>query len=148
VDNNPRSPVFDPQLDTSHELASSRLTAVPVEAIGWHQRLVVNPVVAILCSLAAVALVQHALRTRNVLLFCTAVGVLFLSLLLIQFHCRDCGASGWYLLAGKHACAAVGTRWRQNVSASGLSARTQLLIWAYIMVFGLLGYAVYMLSRM
>jgi len=140
--------VYDPQLDTSHELSTSRLAAVPVEAIGWHQRLVVNPLVAILCNLAGVALIQHALRTRNVVLFCSAVGVVFLSLLLIQFHCRDCGATGWYLYAGKHVCAAVVARWRQNLSASGLTARTQLLIWAYVMVFGLLGYAVFMLSRM
>lgn len=120
---------------------------MPIEAAAWHQRLIVNPLVAILCSLAGVALIQHALRTRNAFLFCSAVGVLFLSLLLIQFHCRDCGATGWYLHAGKHVCAAVATRWRQNLSASGLTARTQLLIWSYIMVFGLLMYVVFTLSR-
>jgi hypothetical protein len=141
--------VFDPQIDTPDELSSSRVLAVPVEAVGWHQRLVVNPLVAILCSLAGVALIQHALRTRNVFLFCAAVAVLFLSFLLIQFHCRDCGATGWYLHAGHHACAAVVARWRQNVSArAGLRARTQLLIWVYVLVFGLLGYAVFKFSRM
>lgn len=149
VDNNPRSPLFDPQLDTSHELSTSRLPALPIEAIGEHQRLVVNPLVAILCSLAGVALIQHALRTRNVVLFGIGVGVLFLSLLLIQFHCRDCGATGWYLHASRHACASVVARWRQNVVArSGLRARTQLLIWSYVMVFSLLGYVVFTLSRM
>lgn len=149
VDNNPRSPLFDPQLDTSHELSTSRLPALPIEAIGEHQRLVVNPLVAILCSLAGVALIQHALRTRNVVLFGIGVGVLFLSLLLIQFHCRDCGATGWYLHASRHACASVVARWRQNVVArSGLRARTQLLIWSYVMIFSLLGYVVFTLSRM
>ncbi|MGZ3433440.1 MAG: hypothetical protein ACXWN0_17105 [Isosphaeraceae bacterium] len=149
VDNDPRSPVYDPQLDASHKLSTSRLPAVPIEAIGWHQRLVVNPLVAILSTLAGVALIQHALLTRNVVLFCTAVGVLFLSLLLIQFHCRDCGTTGWYLHSSRHACAAVVARWRQNVLArSGLRARTQLLIWSYVMVFSLLGYAVFTLSRM
>ena len=150
VDNDPRSPLFDPQLDTSHQLSTSRLPAVLlIEAIGWHQRLVVNPLVAILSSLAGVALIQHALRTRNLALFGTGVGVLFLSLLLIQFHCRDCGATGWYLHASRHACAAVVARWRQNVLArAGWSARTQLLVWSYVMVFGLLGYAVFTLSRM
>ncbi len=148
VDNDPRLPVNDPQIDTPHELSTSRLPAVPMEAIGWHQRLVVNPLLAILCSLAGIALIQHALRTRNVFLFGSAVTVLLLSLLLIQFHCRDCGATGWCLHASKHACAAVVARWRQNVSArSGLTARTQLLIWAYVMVFGLVGYVVLMLSR-
>jgi hypothetical protein len=149
VDNDPRSPLFDPQFDTAHELSTSRLPALPIEAIGEHQRLVVNPLVGILCSLAGVALIQHALRTRNVVLFGTAVGVLFLSLLLIQYHCRDCGATGWYLHAGNHACAGVVARWRQKLSArSGLRARTQLLIWTYVMVFSLLGYAVFALSRM
>ena len=108
----------------------------------------VDPLVAILCSLAGVALIQHALRTRNVALFCSGVGVLCLSFLLIQFHCRDCGATGWYLHAGRHACAAVVSRWRQNVLArAGLRPRTQLLIWAYVMVFSLLGYVVFMFSR-
>ena len=149
MDNDPRSPLYDPQLDTSHELSSSRLLAVSIEAVGWHQRLVVNPLVAILSGLGGIALIQHALRTRNVVLFGAAVGVLFLSLLLIQYHCRDCGATGWYLHAGNHACAAVVARWRRNLSArSGLRARTQLLIWTYVMVFGLLGYAVFSLSRM
>ncbi len=114
MDNDPRSPLYDPQLDTSHVTLHVATSRLPIEAIGWHQRLVVNPLVAILCSLAGVALIQHALRTRNVVLFGTAVGVLFLSLLLIQFHCRDCGATGWYLHAGNHACAAVVARWRQN----------------------------------
>ena len=149
MDNDPRSPLFDPQLDTSHELSSSRPAVLPIEAIGEHQRLVVNPLVAILSSLAGVALIQHALRIRNLALFGTGVGVLFLSLPLIQFHCRDCGATGWYLHASRHACAAVVARWRQNVPAgSGLRARTQLLIWTYVMVFSLLGYAVFALSRM
>lgn len=148
MDNDPRPPLSEPQLDMSYEIPSSRLPAMPIEAAGWHQRLVVNPSVAILCTLAGVALIQHALRTRNVFLFCAAVGVLFLSLLLIQFHCRDCGATGWYLHAGKHACPAVVTRWRQNLSASGLRVRTQLLIWAYAVAFGLIGYVVFALSRM
>jgi hypothetical protein len=149
VNNDPRSPLFDPQLDTSHELSSSRPAVLPIEAIGEHQRLVVNPLVAILSSLAGVALIQHALRTRNLALFGTGVGVLLLSLLLIQFHCRDCGATGWYLHASRHACAAVVARWRQNVLArSGLRAGTQLLIWTYVMFFSLLGYAVLALSRM
>jgi hypothetical protein len=148
VDNDPRTPLFDPELDTSHELSASRLPALPIEVIGEHQRLVVNPLVAILCGLGGVVLIQHALRTRNVLLFGTAVGVLFLSFLLIQFHCRDCGATGWYLHAGRHACAAVVARWRQNASArSGLRSRTQLLIWVYVMVLSLLGYAVCTLSQ-
>jgi hypothetical protein len=148
VDNDPRSPLFDPELDTSHELSTSRLPALPIEAIGEHQRLVVNPLVAILCGLAGVALIQHALRTRNAVLFGTAVGVLFLSFLLIQFHCRDCGATGWYLHAGRHACAAVVARWRQCVSArSGLRAGTQLLIWVYVLVAGGLAYAVLAFAR-
>lgn len=148
MDNDPRTPLFDPELDTSHELSASRLPALPIEVIGEHQRLLVNPLVAILCGLGGVALIQHALRTRNVVLFGTAVGVLFLSFLLIQFHCRDCGATGWYLHAGRHACAAVVARWRQNVSArSGLRSRTQLIIWVYVLVAGGLTYAVLAFAR-
>ncbi len=120
----------------------------PIEAVREHQRLVINPLVAILCGLAGVALIQHALRTRNVFLFGTAVGVLFLSLLLIQFHCRDCGATGWYLYANRHACPLILDRCRRNVSTpTGVRARTQLLIWSYVIIFALVGYLVLTVSR-
>ncbi len=115
VDNDPGSRVYDPLLDTSLDLTRSRQAAVPIEFVGQHQRLVVNPLVAFLCGLSAALLIRHALHTRNVMLFCAGVGVLFLSFLLIQFHCRDCGSTGWYLHASRHACAAVVARWRQNM---------------------------------
>ena len=80
---------------------------------------------------------RHALHTRNVLLFCAGMGVLFLSFLLIQFHCRDCGSTGWYLHAHRHACAAVVARWRQDaLPRFSLTARTQLLIWSYALASG------------
>jgi hypothetical protein len=148
VDYDSRTPLFDPQHDASEALSSSRLAGIPVEAVGDCQRIVVNPLVAIVCCMSGVALVQHALRTRNLILFCSALGVLFLSLLLIQFHCRDCGTTGWYLHASKHACNMVVSRWRQNLSATGLRARTQLLIWTYVVAFGVLGYLVFALARM
>lgn len=140
--------MHDPLLDTSLEQTRSR-QAVPIEFVGQYQRLVVNPLVAFLCGLSAAILIRHALHTRNVLLFCAGLGVLFLSFLLIQFHCRDCGTTGWYLHASRHACAAVVARWRQNTLLRyGLTARRQLHIWSYILVFGILGYAVFLLSRM
>jgi hypothetical protein len=121
----------------------------PKEAVREQQRVVVNPLAAILCCWAGVVLIQHSLRTHNVFLFSAGVGVLFLSVLLIQFHCRDCGATGWYLHASRHACAAVLARWRCNVPGpSGVRARTQLLIWSYVLIFTLLAYLVFLATRM
>ncbi len=149
MDNDTSSSVYDPVLDTSLELTRSRQPAVPVEFVGQHQQLVVNPLVAMLSGVSAAVLIRHGLHTRNVLLFCAGLGVLFLSFLLIQFHCRDCGSTGWYLHASRHACAAVVARWRQNVVPRySLTAKRQLHIWSYALVFGLLGYAVFLLSRM
>ena len=88
----------------------------------------------------AIALIYHALCTRNVGLFLAALGLLLLGFLLFQYHCLDCGSTGWYLHAKGHACGPVVDRCaRRGPAARGLSARTQRLIWVYILVAAVLG---------
>jgi hypothetical protein len=144
VDDDSRSPLFDPDLDTPRR----SLPPLPVEAIGDYQRLVVNPLLAILGWLLAVGLIRRALWSRNIVLFGVAIHLLFWPFLLIQFHCLDCGTTGWYLQSRRHACAAVVARCGRRVfPRRGLRARTQLLIWAYVLVAGGLAFAIFALAR-
>jgi hypothetical protein len=145
VDRNLTSPVFDPDQDIP------RRAAVPLtlEQIRGNQRLVVNPILAILATLLAVGLIYQSIRTRNVMVFGAACGLLFCALPLFQFHCLDCGAVGWYLRSGRHVCPSIARRCGQGgQSRPGLGARTQFLLWIYALCIGLLGYAVFTVTRL
>jgi hypothetical protein len=126
----PDSTLFDADLDTPRR--SPR--AIPVDSVAGCQRLIVNPFLTILGWLAAVALLRYSLRSHNLALHLTALFGLFVPLLLIQFHCLDCRATGWYVRAGRHACAGVLARWARGGQRSHWPrGRTQLVLWAYVL---------------
>lgn len=103
MDNESISTVYD----ADHDVPGSPRLTIPVEIVREHQRLVVNPLLAILDAVVSVCLIDHALRTRNAALFLAALGLLLLAFLLFQYHCMDCGSTGWYLHAKRHACGPV-----------------------------------------
>ena len=57
--------------------------------------------------------------------------VFALALLLIQFHCLDCGATGWLFRYQQHACPRVVARWQNQVVRRfhGPRLRIQLIAW-------------------
>jgi len=145
VDNDPISYVSDPD----HDIPVRPRVTVSVEVIRDYQRLLVNPLLAIFDGVVSSALIYHALRTRNLALFLAATSLLLLSFLLFQYHCLDCGSTGWYLQARRHACGKVIDRCtRHEPRSRGLSVRTQRLIWVYILAAGVLGAAIMGLSRL
>ena len=145
VDSDPISYVSDPD----HDIPGAPRLTVPVEILRDHQRLVVNPLLAIFDGVVAIALIYHALRTRNLALFLAALSLLLLAFLLFQYHCLDCGSTGWYLHARHHACGPVVDRCaRRGPRTRGLSVKTQRLIWVYILAAGVLGVAVMALARL
>ena len=58
-------------------------------------------------------------------------GLLALDFFLVQYHCRDCGATGWLLRYRKHVCPAVVARWHQRELPRfrGPGVRAQLVGW-------------------
>jgi hypothetical protein len=145
VDQNSESSVFDPD----HDIPRRQVVPLPAEEVRQSQRLLVNPALAILDVLLAVALIHHSLWTRNVLLFLAAIGVLFLAFLLFRFQCLDCGDSGWYYQSGRHACAAIAERCGNGGARSaGMRPRTQYLLWVYTIVAGVIGYGVFLLAHL
>ncbi len=147
VNNDSSSSLYDASLDATAGVAGGRPVGLPAEQVPAHQRLLVNPLWPVLCALSAVALIQHSLRTRNVLLFCASLGVLLLSPLLAQFYCRDCGASAWLVHANTHACDAVEERYLRGApTPAGISTRTQILLWVYVLAFGLMAWLVWRIA--
>ncbi|WP_435009244.1 hypothetical protein P12x_000495 [Tundrisphaera lichenicola] len=128
----PRRPErADPEFDPI-PLAPSRLRDFDPRE---HQRVVVNP------FLATLVLILWWLSARWLLLDGPfpplAVATVLILVYLpraVQFHCLDCGRTGSYPFLDRHACSAVVSRWssRERPRWMPPSARTQLLIWAYV----------------
>ena len=101
---------FDPDLD----LQPRRPSTVPNVPVDEYQRLVANPFLAVLGWLAMFGLLREAVRRQNLALFMTGIILLFVACFLLQFHCLDCGATGWLLRSGP-----TPVRWSSLASRAG-----------------------------
>ena len=125
---------FDPDLDIRPRPPSQG----PAEPIVVFQRLLANPFLTVLAWLVAFGLVNQSLHRRNLSLFVTGTVLLLVAFLFLQYHCIDCGATGWLFRSSSHACPAViahrergrsrGRRWP--------SLKFQLVAWLIIMTAG------------
>jgi hypothetical protein len=121
---------YDRDIDLHPPGASSS-----TEPIDPYRRLVANPLLTVAVVVAAIFLIRIALEKRALPLFLASIGLVFGSVLLVQFHCLDCGATGWMLRAGRHACPALLARWREGRGSRwrfpGL--KTQMLVWIHLL---------------
>jgi hypothetical protein len=126
------SGTFDRELDAEPRRSRGRV----VELSPLDQRLLANPALTLATWGAAVVLIRAALRAQHFLGFLTGAALLFLAFFLLQFHCLDCGRTGWLLRYRRHACPAVQARGRTR----GLRRRwrgpglmTQLVLWCHLL---------------
>jgi hypothetical protein len=128
----PAGGTFDTDLDL-RPLPPPREPNRPIED---YQRLVANPLLGVLSWIVTFALMRESVRRHNLTLF--AWGLLFVpvGIVFIQFHCLDCGKTGWLLRSRVHACPATVAR-RQN----GLMRRfhgppltIQLAVWFIVLI--------------
>jgi hypothetical protein len=126
---------FDPDLD----IPRRRLSPASIESIEDHQRLMVNPFLVVLGWVIVVALIRMALRIHSLHLFVTGVFLLLVPALLFQYHCLDCGSTGWLFRYRRHACPAVTARAQSGVVRRfhGLSVTFQLIVWSQILAVAL-----------
>lgn len=123
--------------------------AGPDPPVPGSQRLIVNPFLTILTWAVTVAVVREGVLNRNLYQFIVGLGLLFLSPLLLQFHCRDCRKTGWLLDYRRHACPDVVRRsqdrdfqpWR------GPGIKAQLIGWSVCLVSALILVAIALASR-
>jgi hypothetical protein len=120
---------FDPDLD---ELQPRRARPAG-EPIAECQRLLANPLLAVLCWAGVYFVIRHGLLIRNLPLFLVGLVLLIVPIFLVQYHCLDCGATGWLFRSRRHACQAVVARlhnpgtWRRR----GPRLKIQIIIWLY-----------------
>src|SRR5262245_59466578 len=102
VDREPRQSTFDRDIDLRPRSLLG-LTG-PIES---YQRLVANPLLAVSSWVVVVALIRASVQYHRFALFVAGVALFFIAFFLLQFHCLDCGSTGWLLRYGMHACPAV-----------------------------------------
>jgi hypothetical protein len=124
--------VFDRDLD----LQPRRSTPDAREPVDLYQRLVANPFLAVLCWLAAFGLLRESLLRPNLALFTTGTILLFVAFFLVQFHCLDCGATGWVLRSRAHACPAAVARQQSRLirRIHGPGLKIQLAGWFILLM--------------
>ncbi len=107
----------------------------PAEPIDPYRRLVANPLLAVAGLVAAIVLIRISLEHRILPLFLASLGLLFGAPFFAQFHCLDCGSTGWLVRAGRHACPALVARWRERRTGRwrlpGL--KTQMILWLHVL---------------
>ena len=133
--------MFDLDHDTQHSLPRGLGT----NAISAYQRVIVNPLLAILGWLLAIVLIRYSTSSHNLALYLTAILWLFVPFVLVQFHCLDCRATGWLLRVRRHACPSVVARWVSKESLRGRwpTITVQIHCWIYalfaVTVLGFIG---------
>jgi hypothetical protein len=140
----PRRPeTADPEFDPSPNLPTRLRDLDPAE----HQRLVVNPFLAVLGLVGLTWLARALLRSRYPML----AGLLFIPLVLlphlIQYHCLDCGRTGPYPRHRGHACPGVLARWREGRYSRFPypTTLTQVVVWGWLL--GAIGLLLAILAR-
>jgi len=128
---------FDPEFDPPPQPRLQR----PDSSSGSQKRLLVNPFLAVMGWLVALAILRAAIARVDFRLFQVGAILLLLGFLLVQYHCLDCGATGWVLRQGRHACPEDVVRWRNRRPRPWRvpSVGTQIVVWCYLltMAFGL-----------
>jgi hypothetical protein len=130
VDRKPRSNTYDREIDDARDGVRNY-----PEPIHLYRRLVANPLLGVADCAFAVLLIRYALEHRVLALFIFGIvlmpGVLFFS----QFHCLDCGATGWLLAGRRHICPRLLVRWHEGRPSPwpfpGL--KTQMILWLYVL---------------
>jgi len=119
--------VFDRELDPQPQIPARADSA----SVLPFQRLLVNPFLAVLVCVIIVALWREAYARESRWLFQLGVALTIVVVFLFQYHCLDCGVTGWLLRYRQHACPTVVSRmqrreWRRF---RGPGVRLQLAAW-------------------
>jgi hypothetical protein len=126
-----RPDVFDPDFDPSPGLPSRLRDFNPSE----HQRLVINPFLAILGLIGLIWLARELAASPMLVLAVLLALPLVMLPYLIQYHCLDCGRTGCYFRGQDHACVSVLARWRERHRSRFPfpTAWAQLVVWGWLL---------------
>jgi hypothetical protein len=104
------------------------------------QRLVANPFLALAALVGWVIGLRRAYEARNLPVLLVLVASLGGVVFLLQYHCLDCGATGWLFRWKSHACPRSLARQRDGrpLRFRGPTPTTQLVLWGYALLIGTL----------
>ncbi len=131
--------IFDPDLDSR-----PWPSVEPYWSVAECQRLIANPALAFLVWLTAFLAIRHALIVHHLGWFLLALVLWVVPLPLGQYHCLDCGATGWALRAARHVCPSVVAH-LHHPEVGWLRVprlRTQFKVWIVLVLVSLLFYAI------
>ena len=103
------------------------------------QRLVANPFLGLMLLICAYQSFRESLGRKSLALFSVGFCLSVVAILVVQYHCLDCGKTGWFWRASRHACAAVIARRqsRRERRFRGPGLKLQLAGW-FVLLFGVL----------
>jgi hypothetical protein len=135
----PSGIIYDPDLDTQHGPP-----VVEAESVAESQRLVANPALIFLVWLLAYLVVRQALIGHHLGLFFAGLFLAVVPLPGGQYHCLDCGKTGWAIRASRHVCPTVMARCHGQIVSSIRFPRllNQFIIWVCLAALALLCYAI------
>lgn len=133
-------PRFDPDLD----FPPPRLVSPYGESVREYQRLVVNPLLAVVGLLGTLGLLWYSLHTKNLPSFLLSLVLTAACPFLIQYHCLDCGRTDFTVRSSRHACGETVRRMRLGHEPSFPlpSVRTQIKAWVLTLSVAVLMYAI------
>lgn len=133
-------PTFDPDLDAP----GARPRNSYGEGVAEYQRLLANPLPAVVGLIGTWAVLRYSLSTRNLAEFLIALILTALCPFLIQYHCLDCGRTDFAFRSRRHACDATLRRWRLGEPArlKPPRLRTQNKAWIWSLFVAVLIYAI------
>lgn len=131
MDREQSSSTYDREVD-----AGPREVPVFREPVDPCRRFVANPLLAVAVCVLAIVLLRYSVERRILLLFLVGSALLPGAVFFSQFHCLDCGATGWLLAARRHICPPLVVRWRQGPRSRWRfpSLKAQMIIWLYLLV--------------
>jgi hypothetical protein len=138
VDQDAGPSLFDRDLDPPY-----RRAVLLSDEVGRYQRVIVNPFLGVIGWLAELFLLGEVMSSKRLEPFFLVLSSLLLPLFLIQFHCLDCGATGWLHRVGRHVCPGVLARRERRTAWPRILAPTvQFRIWFGFLVLAAVVYVI------
>ena len=128
--------VSDPALDfLPRNLNQSIREELRIEA---YQRLIANPFLGVMALGGSCLAINAAIEVQQLDLEVLAASTLIVSRWLFQFHCLDCGSTGWLRRWRDHECHTVRGRLASNRPRRirGPKPSTQTVLWFVGLVLG------------
>lgn len=133
MQSNDRHQRFDPEFDPPPLPSTGRDGAF----VRSQTHLIANPFPTFLGWIIAGSALKAGLVKRNLMLSISALIGLLVASVFIQYHCLDCGRTGWIFRARRHVCPLGAARGSMGGTRrwAGPALSTQIKIWLAIAIF-------------